>query len=80
MQWGSDEQWGSEYFGYNGQIYDISGRQKIDIMLVWSASPIALLLYKKKISGTEVIRTPDEITDQAYFTPVPSVSQLIRPT
>ena len=28
-------------------------------------SPVASLLYKKKISGTEVRRTPDEMTDQA---------------
>ena len=29
------------------------------------ASPIALLLYKKKISGTVVRRTQDEMTDQS---------------
>ena len=28
---------------------------------------LALLLYKKKISSMEVRRTPDEITDQAFW-------------
>ena len=32
----------------------------------WDTFPsLAALLYKKKISGTEVKRTPDEMTDQA---------------
>ena len=29
------------------------------------ASPVTLLLYKKKISGISVRRTPDKMTDQA---------------
>ena len=31
------------------------------------ASPVTLLLYKKKISGTEVWRTPDEILDFSFY-------------